>query len=35
MVVNGHDHSKSIHTIETAIYIAEREKMNDVIVLMK
>ncbi len=33
MVVNGHDHSKSIHTIETAVYIAEKDNMNDVIVV--
>ena len=33
MVVNGHDHSKSIHTIETAVYIAQKENMNDVIVV--
>ncbi|CAN5677304.1 hypothetical protein BH11BAC1_BH11BAC1_10920 [soil metagenome] len=33
MVVNGHDHSKSIHSIETAIYIAQKENLNDVIIV--
>ncbi len=33
MVVNGHDHTKSIHTIETAVYIAEKDNLHDVIVV--
>lgn len=33
MVVNGHDHAKSINTIKTALYIAEMDKMKDVIVV--
>lgn len=33
MVVNGHDHSKSINSIETAIYIAQKDHIEDVIVV--
>ena len=33
MVVNGHDHSKTIHTLETALYIAGKDNLNDVIVV--
>lgn len=33
MVVNGHDHSKTIHTIETALYVARRENMDEIIVV--
>ena len=33
MVVNGHEHSKTIHSIQTAIYIAGKEKLDDVIVV--
>ncbi len=33
MVVNGHEHSKSINSIETAVYIAQKDNINDVIVV--
>ena len=33
MVVNGHDHLKSIHTIETAVYFAGKENLEEVIVV--
>jgi hypothetical protein len=33
MVVNGHDHSKTIHTIQTAAYLAEKENLEDIIVV--
>jgi len=33
MVVNGHDHPKSIHSIETALYFAEKENLDEIIVV--
>jgi nucleotide-binding universal stress UspA family protein len=33
MVVNGHEHSKTIHTIETAVYLAAKENVSDIIVV--
>lgn len=33
MVINGHDHSKTIHTIETAIYFGKKENTGELIVV--
>ena len=33
MVINGHDHSKTIHTVQTAVYIAEKENLEEIIVV--
>ncbi len=33
MVVNGHDHSKSVHTIETAVYVARKENLDEITVV--
>ncbi len=33
MVVNGHSHSKSVHSIETAIYLAGKENLNNIIIV--
>jgi nucleotide-binding universal stress UspA family protein len=33
MVVNGHDHSKTIHSIETAVYLAQKEKLEEIFIL--
>ena len=33
MVVNGHDHIKTIHTIETAVYFAGKENLGELIVV--
>jgi hypothetical protein len=33
IVVNGHDHSKTIHSIETAVYLAEREKLEEIFIV--
>jgi len=33
IVVNGHDHSKTIHSIETAVYLAANENLGEIIVV--
>lgn len=33
IVVNGHDHDKTIHTINTALYFAEKESINEITVV--
>ncbi len=33
IVVNGHDHSKTIHTIQTALYFAEKESVNEIMIV--
>jgi nucleotide-binding universal stress UspA family protein len=33
IVVNGHEHAKTVHTINTAIYFAEREGVNEILVV--
>jgi nucleotide-binding universal stress UspA family protein len=33
IVVNGHEHSKTIHTMNTALYFAEKEGVNEVLVV--
>jgi len=33
IVVNGHEHSKTIHTLNTALYFAEKEGVNEILVV--
>ena len=33
IVVNGHEHTKTIHTIGTAVYIAEKDHLDEIIIV--
>jgi nucleotide-binding universal stress UspA family protein len=33
IVVNGHEHAKTIHTVNTALYFAEKENVNEILVV--
>ncbi len=33
IVVNGHEHPKTIHTLNTALYVAEKEGANEILVV--
>ncbi len=33
IVVNGHEHPKTIHSINTALYVAEKEGVNEILVV--